>query len=247
MAKIFITGSADGLGLLSAKSLIALGHTVVLHARNGERANDAMNAAPGAASVLAADLSDTIETKGLANKANAYGRFDVVIHNAGIYKSNAKDKERRTDLLKVNTLAPYVLTCLMHKPARLIYLSSDMHLQGKPVGCLSNNNVTYSDTKLHALILAKAVATKWPDVSTNAVDPGWVPTRMGGQGAPDSLEEGYRTQVWLAESNDPEALVSGSYFHHKKHARYLLSADDRDVQQDFIQQCHQLTGVRFTL
>jgi len=90
-----------------------------------------------------------------------------------------------------------------------------------------------------------AIARKWPDVYSNAVDPGWVPTKMGGVGAPDNLEDGYQTQVWLAVSDDPGACVSGRYFHHKKQARYQQSAGDAAVQEKFLAQCEQITDVRF--
>jgi NAD(P)-dependent dehydrogenase (short-subunit alcohol dehydrogenase family) len=123
MAQIFITGSADGLGLLAAKQLIKDGHEVVLHARNQQRAEQALQQVAGAKDILIADLSNIAETKALAEKANAF-TFDAVIHNAGIYQTSAEQ------LLKVNTLAPYMLTVLMHRPKRLIYLSSGMHLSG---------------------------------------------------------------------------------------------------------------------
>ena len=124
MAKIFITGSADGLGQLTAKALIKQGHEVVLHARNAQRGRDAIKHNPEALSVLTGDLSDTEETKDLAAEVNRFGPFDVVIHNAGVYQVSAKE------IFAVNTLAPYILTCLIQKPKRLIYLSSGMHLHG---------------------------------------------------------------------------------------------------------------------
>lgn len=235
MAKIFITGSADGLGQLAAKELIKEGHEVVLHARNEKRGQEALKEVPGAKAVLIADLSDLDEVKELAEKANAFGTFDAVIHNAGVYQTSAQQ------LLNVNTLAPYILTALMNKPERLVYLSSGMHLSGKPE---FTDRPSYSDTKLHILMLAKALARKWPEVYANAVDPGWVPTKMGGADAPDNLEKGYQTQVWLAVSDDPGAKVSGQYFHHEKQARYNRSADDIAMQDHLLAACAQLTGVK---
>lgn len=254
MGKIFITGSADGLGLLAAKELIRLGHQVVLHARNAERRKQALNNVPGAEDVLIADLSNLDETKALASKVNALGKFEAVIHNAGVYgvSRDSVTTDGLPLIFAVNSIAPYILTCLMHKPKRLIYLSSGMHLQGNPN--LNNlltgthnrmNDVTYSDTKLHDVILSMAVAQRWPDIYTNAVDPGWVPTKMGGEGAPDSLEKGFQTQVWLAVSNDPQARISGHYFHHKRQAHYLPAANDNTVQEKFLALCEQITGVRF--
>jgi len=254
MARIFITGSADGLGLLAAKALIGMGHQVVLHARNAERGKQALEKAPGAEDVLIADLSSINETKALASEANAIGPFDAVIHNAGVYQvpRNSVTADDLPLLFAVNSIAPYLLTCLMYKPKRLIYLSSGMHLSGDShLDNLSagnrNNHISYSDTKLHDVILSMAAARKWPDVYANAIDPGWVPTKMGGAGAPDNLEEGFQTQVWLAVSNDREACVSGCYFHHKKQAHYLPAAKDISVQEKLLTLCGQITGVRCDL
>jgi NAD(P)-dependent dehydrogenase (short-subunit alcohol dehydrogenase family) len=249
MAKIFITGSADGLGQLAAKELIRLGHRVVLHARNAERAKQAQEKAPDAADVLAADLADMSEVKALAAKANTLGTFDAVIHNAGVYQV-PRDSITADGLplsFAVNSLAPYILTGSMHKPKRLIYTSSGAHLGGEPKldDLRPGGHISYSDSKLHDVILAMAAARKWPNVYANALDPGWVPTKMGGAGAPDNLEEGFETQVWLAVSNDPEACVSGRYFHHKRQARFLQIAKDVDVQEKFLAVCEQVSGVRF--
>ena len=255
MASIFITGSSDGLGLLAARALIKQGHRVVLHARNEERGKQALDKAPGAADVLIADLSIIEETKALALKANATGRFDSVIHNAGVYRVSATTDLTADGLpviFAVNSLAPYILTCLMLKPKRLIYLSSDMHPGGNPnldnlisLTQKKNLQVTYSDTKLHIVMLAMATARKWTDVIVNAVNPGWVPTRMGGAGAPDSLEKGFETQVWLAVSNDPEASVSGCYFYHQRQDHFMAAAKDVLIQERFLTICEQITGIPF--
>ncbi|MBT1701946.1 SDR family NAD(P)-dependent oxidoreductase [Chryseosolibacter indicus] len=242
MARIFITGSADGLGLLAAKSLVNQGHNVVLHARNPERGKQAIDNVPGAETVFTADLSDIEETKMLAHEVNNSGAFDAIIHNAGVYQVASKT------IFAVNTLAPYILTCLIHKPKRLIYLSSSLHLQGKPnleEFKINTNHLSYSDSKLHVLMLAKVIARKWPDVYANAMDPGWVPTRMGGKGAPDDLQKGYETQVWLATSDDINTKVSGRYFHHQKERRHNPMADDITLQEKFLETCKMITGVSF--
>ena len=242
MARVFITGSADGLGQLAGNALIAQGHQVVLHARNEKRGQDALENAPGAEDVVIADLTNLEETKQLASKVNDLGKFDAVIHNAGVYETSAEE------IFSVNTLAPYVLTCLIHNPERLIYLSSGMHLQGRPK--LKSfktdiSRITYSDSKLHVLMLSKSVARRWPQVYANALDPGWVPTKMGGQGAPDDLKKGYETQVWLAVSDDAKAKVSGRYFFHQKESSHNPQADDILLQDQFLDLCAEITGVSF--
>jgi NAD(P)-dependent dehydrogenase (short-subunit alcohol dehydrogenase family) len=242
MARIFITGSTDGLGQLAAKSLVAQGHQVVLHARNAVRGKLALDGVPGAENVLIADLSSIEETKRLANEVNEMGRFDVIIHNAGVYQVSNEL------IFVVNTLAPYILTALIERPKRLIYLSSEMHLDGD--SNLVNltydiGRTSYSDSKMQVLMLSMAVARKWPEVFVNAVDPGWVPTKMGGTNAPDNLEKGFQTQVWLAESDDKEAKVSGRYFHHQKQDNFLPIAGDIIIQEKLLTICEQISGVHF--
>jgi NAD(P)-dependent dehydrogenase (short-subunit alcohol dehydrogenase family) len=242
MARIFITGSADGLGQLAAEALIAQGHRVVLHARNEKRKQEVLYKVRGAETVLTADLRKSEDTKQLAAEVNVLGKFHAVIHNAGAYKVPAEE------IFTVNTLAPYILTCLIERPQRLIYLSSGMHLDGSAQLDSFHTKVsriTYSDSKLHVLMLCKGVARKWPEVYANAVDPGWVPTKMGGRGAPDDLQKGYETQVWLATSNDEETKVSGRYFHHEKETRYNPEADDVQLQERFLSLCEEITGVHF--
>jgi NAD(P)-dependent dehydrogenase (short-subunit alcohol dehydrogenase family) len=252
MSRIFITGSADGLGMLAAKKLVSLGHRVVLHARDPERGQHALLQVPGAEQALYADLSDMQETKNLAARVNALGHFDAVIHNAAVLYEDRADAGGLPLIFKINSLAPYILTCLINKPKRLIYMSSAMHQHGD--ASLRNlpgdqntkpGSITYSDTKLHDLLICLAVSRRWKDVYANALHPGWVPTKMGGAGAPDSLEKGYETQVWLAVSTEPEALVSGKYFFHKKQREHLRAAADTTVQEKFLAACERMTGVKF--
>jgi NAD(P)-dependent dehydrogenase (short-subunit alcohol dehydrogenase family) len=242
VARIFITGSADGLGRMAASLLVGEGHEVTLHARNKQRAKDAMAAVRGAKNVLIADLSSIDETKELARQVNELGRFDALIHNAGVYNVSQQL------IVNVNTLAPYILTCLVTKPARLIYLSSGDHLHGTPnLDNLANKTgrISYADSKLHDVMLAMAVSRKYPLIYSNSVDPGWVATKMGGPGAPDDLEQGYQTQAWLAVSDDPKALVTGRHFYHKKEARHRPEGSDVKLQEKLLRVCEGLTGVPF--
>ncbi|MFC0877780.1 SDR family NAD(P)-dependent oxidoreductase [Saccharicrinis sp. FJH2] len=253
MSRIFITGSSDGLGLLTAQKLIKEGHRVVLHARNDKRAEDAGNLVPDAEAVLTGDLSVIGETKELAQNVNALGSFDAIIHNAGILHvaANAKSRDGIPLLFAVNSLAPYILTALINRPERLIYLSSGLHRSGTVTedrleSIVDGTNFPgYSDTKLHDLMLALALARKYPDMIVNAVDPGWVPTKMGGNGATDDLDKGYETQAWLAVSQDPDALKSGRLLYHKKEERFKPEAADEVLQEKLLSVCEKITHIPF--
>jgi NAD(P)-dependent dehydrogenase (short-subunit alcohol dehydrogenase family) len=253
MARVFITGSADGLGRAAAQSLIGAGHEVVLHARSAARAADLGALAKRALAVVVGDLSSARETRDVADQVNALGAMDAVIHNAGVYTSSRRiaTAEGHAQTLAVNVLAPYLLTTAIHRPGRLVYLSSGMHRSGD--SSLRDLDWTarrwswmqaYSDSKLFVTALAFAVARAWPDVFSNAVDPGWVPTKMGGPGAPDDLELGHRTQEWLAVSDDPDALVTGGYWFHRRRQSPAAAAQDEDFQDRLLAELERLTGVR---
>src|SRR4051795_102069 len=194
MARVLITGSADGLGQAAARDLVAEGHEVVVHARSAERLASIESIIGGGAAAVVGDLSDLDQTRSVADQVNRLGRLDAVIHNAGVL--------RGSHILPVNVVAPYLLTALIERPQRLVYLSSDMHEGGRAsVADLDwsgrRPTASYSDSKLLLTTFAMAVARLWPDVYSNAVDPGWVPTKMGGPGAPDDLRLGSLTQEWL--------------------------------------------------
>lgn len=253
MARVLITGSSDGLGRMAAQLLVEQGHKVVLHARNEQRGRNAMSAVPGAEAVLVADLSSIQQTKSLADQVNSLGSFDAVIHNAAVGYQTPRRITTEDGLAQefaVNTLAPYILTALIHQPRRLVYLSSGLHRGGDT--SLKDLNwehrpwrgqQAYSDTKFHDVLLAFAIARRWPNVLSNALEPGWVPTKMGGPNAPDDLDEGYRTQAWLAASDAPDAMVSGEYFYHMRLRSPLPATRETELQEKLIDACQRLSGV----
>jgi NAD(P)-dependent dehydrogenase (short-subunit alcohol dehydrogenase family) len=188
MTRVFITGSADGLGRAAAQTLLDDGHEVIVHARSTERLAAVRDLLDRGAAAVVGDLSGLEETGSVAAQVNRLGRMDAVIHNAGVISG--------PHVLPVNVVAPYLLTALIKRPQRLIYLSSSMHRGGRAslTGIdWSGHRTTasYSDSKLFVTTLAIAVARIWPDVLSNAVERGWVPTKMGGPGAPGDLRLGH--------------------------------------------------------
>jgi NAD(P)-dependent dehydrogenase (short-subunit alcohol dehydrogenase family) len=253
MARVFITGSSDGLGRMAAQLIVEQGHGVVLHARNEKRGQEALAAVPRAEAVVIGDLASIAQTRKMAEQVNGLGLFDAVIHNAAIgYREPRRiaTEDGLPQVFAVNTLAPYILTALIKKPKRLVYLSSGLHRNGdeslKDLGWEQRpwqGQQAYSDTKLHDVLLAFAVARRWPGVLSNALEPGWVPTKMGGAGAPDDLDEGHRTQVWLAVSDDPAATVTGGYFYHMRPRKPNPAARDVERQEELLDACKGFSGV----
>jgi NAD(P)-dependent dehydrogenase (short-subunit alcohol dehydrogenase family) len=256
MSKVLITGSADGLGQEAAKQLVRAGHEVVLHARDEARARQALAGVPGAAAALPGELSSIASTRALADLINTAGAFDAIIHNAGIgyrERSRRETEDGLEHIFQTNVLAPYLLTALVNRPARLIYLSSGLHTSGDPgLADLQwehrrwNGYQAYSDSKLLDTVLAAAVARRWPDVLSNSVDPGWVRTKMGGSGAPGEIGPGAETQVWLASSDDPLARQSGRHFYHRAPRETHPAVADRAVQDGLLAACCELTGEAIT-
>jgi NAD(P)-dependent dehydrogenase (short-subunit alcohol dehydrogenase family) len=238
--RIFVTGSADGLGRAAADTLLRAGHEVVVHARSSGRLGAVRELTDRGAAAVVGDLADAEEVGGVAEQVNQLGRMDAVIHNAGVYRSST--------VLPVNVVAPYLLTALLHRPGRLVYLSSGLHYSGRarvdgldwsgrrPTG-------SYSDSKLLVTTLMAAVAARWSDTLSNAVDPGWVPTRMGGPGAPDDLREGHLTQEWLATSDDVDARTSGGYWFHQRRRQPHPSVHDQRFQHELLAELVRFTGV----
>ncbi len=252
MSRVLITGSTDGLGLMAARLLAGQGHAVTLHARNERRAEDGRTALPEAEGVLVGDLTALEEIRSVAEQANGTGRFDAVIHNAGIgYREprRVETVDGLSHLFTVNVLAPYLLTALVTPPDRLVYLASGMARGGAPD--LSDPQWTarrwqgaqaYSDSKLFDILLAFGVANRWPGVLSNSVEPGWVPTRMGGPGAPDDIDLAPVTQAWLAVSDDPAATVTGRHFRHQRELRAPDDAYPERNQDALLAYCADLTG-----
>jgi NAD(P)-dependent dehydrogenase (short-subunit alcohol dehydrogenase family) len=251
--RIFITGSSDGLGFHAGKLLLEHGHHVVLHARNDVKARELKARLPACDSVVVGDVSTIDAMKSVAAQANACGPFDTVIHNValGAYEDRILTVDGITQLFAVNVVAPYVLTALMDRPKRLVYLSSDMHAGGSD--CIDDlqwenrpwdGYQAYSDTKLHDLVLSMYLARRWPDVLVNALNPGWIRTRLGGDNAPGNLSYGTKTQIWLAVSLDPDANVSGHYFDNKTRRACRQSATQPEVQERLIAYLEELTHIK---
>ena len=188
MARIFITGSADGLGRAAAGALIGDGHAVVLHARTRERAAAFSDLAPCAAGVVIGDLSSAAEVREVAAQVNEIGRMDAVIHNAAVFlePERSTTTEGHAKTLAVNSLAPYMLTALIGRPDRLIYLGSGMHDGGAgPLRDIDwtvrhwNAAEAYSEGKLHVTALALTIARLAGRVqATPSIQA--EPTKMGG-------------------------------------------------------------------
>lgn len=252
--RILVTGSTAGIGRRTAETLITRGHEVVVHARNEDRLGDADGLVGDAAGAITGDLASLASTTQLADAAAALGPYDAVIHNAGIQDRGSErhvtgDGLERT--FQVNVLAPYLITAALPRPQRLVFLTSGLQSRGEVhLDDLQferrrwDGMEAYADSKLLDVVLAFAVARRWPDVVSNAVDPGWIQTRMGGERAPGSLDEGADTQIWLATSEEPAAMQTGRFLKQRRSEEPHPAASDPSVQDRLLDRCAELSGRR---
>ena len=251
MSRIFISGSSAGLGLMAADRLINQGHKVVLHARNAARAEDARRELPQGEAIVIGDVETIAGMNDIAARVNALGRFDAVIHNAAVgYREGYRvTADGLPHVFAINVLSAYVLTALIKRPKRLVYLSSGMHHHADAnlddilwQKRRWNGSQAYAESKLHCVMLAFAIARRWPDVLSNSLEPGWVPTKMGGPGAPDDMDQAHLTQVWLAASDDPQTQVTGKYFYHLKPMAPNPQTHDPALQDRLIAISAEISG-----
>lgn len=253
MARVFITGSAQGIGAECARQLLAAGHEVVLHARDAARASAARDTNPGACAVVVGELTDMTCTRSLAAAAESVGPYDVIIHNAGVgggSGARAPTSDELESIFQINVVAPYMLTGLMSLAPRMIYLTSGLEADGRwtPRDLQWtqrdwNPMQAYSDSKLHDSMLSFELAERHPELAVNVVDPGWIKTQLGGPDAWDPVEAGAETQVWLATSDDEAASASGQYVKRREVLVPNPVTRDAHARAELMAELERITGV----
>ncbi|KAI4716831.1 short chain dehydrogenase [Aureobasidium sp. EXF-10727] len=252
--RILITGSSDGLGLYTAQLLCRSSHKVTLHARNPARARDALTACPSAANCVIGDLSTIAGIKAFAKEADKYGPYDAIMHNAGLYLGPMrKTEDGLPSLVAVNTLAPYILCCLMAKPKRLIFVSSGLHQNGdaglKDITWQErgesnwNSGQAYADSKLHNIMFGFAFQRRY-GIPCVSVDPGWVKTKMGGENAMDDLDAAVETFAMVCEGSGEASKKETGHYYQMRERAFREEAKDVATQDKLLSILEGITGVK---
>ncbi len=245
MSRVLVTGSNDGIGAGIADILSANGHHVVRHARGADRA------VAGQEFVLG-DFASLAAVRAMAATLREQPPLDVIVHNAGWacpddVRPVTEDGFEQT--FAIHVLAPYLLTALLPLPQRVVFVNSDSIRRGVLDPADLNHekewtsSAAYADSKLAQAAMALGLARRYPDALINAVNPGWVRTKMSPPEAPLDIAEGADTPVWLATSADPDATVSGAYFQLRKQVRLNEAVFDVDLQDAVLAACADMTGV----
>ena len=169
--------------------------------------------------------------------------------NAGIGYGATSSKEITSDgisaVFAVNTLAPYILTCLMEKPkSRILFMSSDSHFGGDETLKDCTTSFSYANSKLHDTMLSKAFARRWTDVQSVSMHPGWLKTKMGGSSAPGTTAKSSQVLTeWSAGEGFAAKLSSGAFFTTDGEQSPHGGADNIKKQEELMKICRDISNV----
>jgi NAD(P)-dependent dehydrogenase (short-subunit alcohol dehydrogenase family) len=226
--------------------------TIPCHARSEQRAEELRREFSNA-KIAVGDVSSIQGTRDVAEQANTFGPYSAVIHNVAVGYQEPRRQQTEDGLphvFAVNVLAPYILTALIDRPERLVYLSSGLHRSVRSrlddllwMERRWDGTKAYSESKLYDVVLAFAIARRWKGVFSNALEPGWVATKMGGPAATDDLSQGHLTQAWLATTDEADARINGEYFFHLRRREANPDAYVETEQDKLLAACEEISGI----
>ncbi|MER5879290.1 SDR family NAD(P)-dependent oxidoreductase [Streptomyces sp. NPDC060235] len=211
MTTTFITGANKGLGHETARRLVALGHTVIMGARDPERGAEAA-AALGARFVRIDVTDDTSVAAAAADVAANEGAIDVLINNAGVSGPHSDPADLTgTDALRVFDVNVFGVVRVTAAFLPLLRRSPDPVIVNVSSGMGSfaathdpsrvESSVTlplYTASKAAVTMLTTQYAKALKDIRVNAADPGYTATDLNAHSGPQTVTEGTDAIVRLA-------------------------------------------------
>jgi len=228
-----VTGGNRGIGFEISRQLGKLQYKTVLTSRDGLKGKAAADKLQSEGLDVVYHPLDVTRPESvhrlLEFLGNAFGRLDVLVNNAGIFPDGAPDKPQQSSVLDVsvdvietafdtNLYGPLrvsqALLPLMRQNGygRIVNLSTGLAQLSEMRG--SFPAYRFSKTSLNALTRMFAAELRTENILVNAVDPGWVKTKMGGPNATRSPAEAMDTIIWLATL--PDDGPTGGFFRDRK-------------------------------
>jgi NAD(P)-dependent dehydrogenase (short-subunit alcohol dehydrogenase family) len=216
-----VTGANREIGHEIARQLAGLGMRVVLGSRDPDAGQQAARQLDGEVRVEQLDVSGSRSVDRCAERLASAGiEIDVLVNNAGLYTTTSLldvDERALLETLQVNLLGAW-------RTSRAFVPGMRERSWGRVVNVSTGYaHVAESAPQAGAYGLSKAAlnaltrmiaAEAGPAVKVNTMSPGWVATRMGGAGAPTTVEEGADTAVWLATL--PDDGPTDGFFHRRE-------------------------------
>lgn len=246
MSSICITGASDGIGLATARVLLAAGYRVLVHARSEERGQPVLDSLEGNACLVTGDLARLSEVRLLAEQITAYGPVSALVHNAGVWvrgDTPARSADGFETTFAVNVLAPHLLTVLLGEQMtdRLVWLGSGMAGSGRPdpehLGEQHDPAQAYADSKACDVALAQAWGRRLPHLASAALDPGWVRTKLASSGAPGTVQDSASSLAFCCTEAD---LGAAPYWKGRRPIAVPARLRDVTLQDSLAGRCDQL-------
>lgn len=168
-----VTGATDGIGRLTAETLVQDGHQVVLHGRDNDRVQAVLPEHSGIVGRVCSDFADLAQVRAMAAQIlEAHDHLDVIINNAGVLKTDITETPDGLDTrFSVNTVAPYLLTQALvphiSPKGRVVNIVSAALTPVDPrygfTAAPREHMEAYSQSKLALLLWTRAFAAAHPD------------------------------------------------------------------------------------
>lgn len=262
---VLITGSSDGIGKQTALDLAWLDAHLIIHGRNPQRSEQALNdirqkSGNNNIDSVSGDLSSLEEIRNISDEIHEkYDHLDVLINNAGVFKHNRELSRDGFEMtFAVNHLSYFLMSNLLldllqkSQQGRIINVASMAHSSSLDFENLQGEKYyegydAYARSKLCNILFTYELANQLMDsnITVNCLHPGVISTKLlhdgfGTGGSP--LTEGSKTSVYLASSPEVEH-ISGKYYANRRQAKSAEISYNRSLQNQLWEISKKMVGL----